>query len=62
MMTEKRLKVTLVKSIIRQKKDIKATAYALGLRKLNFTKEFNDTPQVRGMLFKVKHMIQVEEI
>jgi large subunit ribosomal protein L30 len=61
-MTEKKLKVTLVKSRIRQKKDIKATVEALGLRKINFTKEFNDTPQVRGMLFKVKHMIRVEEI
>lgn len=61
-MTEKKLKVTLVKSTIRQKKDIKSTAYALGLRKMNFTKELNDTPQVRGMLFKVKHLIRVEEI
>jgi len=61
-MTEKRLKVTLVRSVIRQKKKTKATALALGLRKLNITKEFNDTPQVRGMLFIVKHMIRVEEI
>ncbi len=61
-MTEKKLRVTLVKSMIRQKKDIKATTLALGLRKINFTKEFSDTPQVRGMLFKVKHMIRVEEI
>jgi large subunit ribosomal protein L30 len=61
-MTEKKLKVTLVRSVIRQKKNTKATALALGLRKLNITKEFNDTPQVRGMLFIVKHMIRVEEI
>ncbi|HAQ61147.1 TPA: 50S ribosomal protein L30 [Candidatus Delongbacteria bacterium] len=61
-MTEKKLKVTLVKSVIRQKKKTKATALALGLRKLNITKEFNDTPQVRGMLFIVKHMVRVEEI
>jgi large subunit ribosomal protein L30 len=61
-MTEKKLKVTLVKSVIRQKKNTKATALALGLRKLNITKEFNDTPQVRGMLFIVKHMVRVEEI
>jgi len=61
-MTEKRLKVTLVRSVIRQKKKTKATALALGLRKINITKEFNDTPQVRGMLFIVKHMIRVEEI
>ncbi|HQO09981.1 MAG TPA: 50S ribosomal protein L30 [Clostridiales bacterium] len=61
-MTEKKLRVTLTKSIIRQKKNTKATAFALGLRKLNVTKEFNDTPQVRGMLFIVKHMVRVEEI
>jgi len=61
-MTEKKLKVTLVRSVIRQKKKTKATALALGLRKLNITKEFNDTPQVRGMLFIVKHMVRVEEI
>ncbi len=61
-MTEKKLKVTLVRSVIRQKKKTKATALALGLRKLNITKEFNDTPQVRGMLFVVKHMVRVEEI
>jgi large subunit ribosomal protein L30 len=61
-MAEKKLKVTLVKSIIRQKKNIKANAYALGLRKMNHTKEFSDTPQVRGMLFVVKHMVRVEEI
>lgn len=61
-MADKKLKVTLVKSLIRQKKDIRETALALGLRKIDITKEFNDTPQVRGMLFKVKHMIQVEEI
>lgn len=61
-MTEKKLKVTLVRSVIRQKKNTKATALALGLRKLNIIKEFNDTPQVRGMLFIVKHMIRVEEI
>lgn len=61
-MSEKKLKVTLVKSPIGQNKSIKATVDSLGLRKMNFTKEFNDTPQVRGMLFKVKHMVRVEEI
>lgn len=61
-MSEKKLRVTLVKSPIGQTKNIKATVDSLGLRKMNFTKEFNDTPQVRGMLFKVKHMVRVEEI
>ncbi len=61
-MTGKKIRVTLVKSPIRQKKDIKTTADALGLRKMNYTKEFTDSPQVRGMLFKVKHMVRIEEI
>lgn len=61
-MSEKELKVTLVKSIIRQKKDIKATVDSLGLRKLNFTKIVKESPQVRGMLFKVKHLVKVEEL
>ena len=61
-MTGKKIRVTLVKSPIRQKNDIKTTADALGLRKINFTKEFEDSPQVRGMLFKVKHMVRIEEI
>lgn len=61
-MSEKELKVTLVKSKIGQKKDIVATTEALGLRKLNFTKTMKDNPQVRGMLFKVKHLVKVEEL
>jgi len=61
-MSDKKLRVKLVKSIIGEKFDIKATVDALGLRKLNFTKEFVDNPQVRGMLFKVKHLVKVEEL
>lgn len=61
-MSEKKLRVTLVKSIIGAKEDQKRTVDALGLRKLNFTKEIVDNPQVRGMIFKVKHLVKVEEI
>jgi len=61
-MSDKRVKATLVKSLIGQKKGIKRTVEALGLRKLNYSKEFKDTPEIRGMLFKVKHMVRVEEI
>jgi large subunit ribosomal protein L30 len=34
---------------------------ALGFRKLNQTVEHNDTPQIRGMVFKVRHLVKVEE-
>jgi len=61
-MSDKMVKATLVKSLIGQKKGTKRTIEALGLRKLNFSKEFRDTPEVRGMFFKVKHMVRIEEI
>ncbi|MCX8007258.1 MAG: 50S ribosomal protein L30 [Coriobacteriia bacterium] len=55
------LKITLVKSIIGAPQDQKATVRALGLRKLNQTVEQADTPAIRGMVFKVKHLVKVEE-
>lgn len=61
-MTEKKIKIKLVKSLIGQKEDQKKTVAALGLKKLNYLKEVTDTPQIRGMLFKVKHLVSVEEI
>lgn len=35
---------------------------ALGLGKINRVKEHNDTPQIRGMIFKVKHLLQVSPV
>ena len=61
-MSAKKLKVTLVKSRIGAKPNVFKTIEALGLRKMNFTKEFIDNASVRGMLFKVKHLVKVEEI
>lgn len=61
-MSEKKLKVTLLRSVIGQKPTIRKTIEALGLRKINFSKEVRDIPQMRGMLFVVKHMVKVEEI
>lgn len=57
-----KLKVTLVKSINKAKEDQIATVKALGLRKIRSTVEQNDTPQIRGMIKKVSHLISVEEI
>ncbi len=55
------LKVTLVKSTIGCKKDQIATVEALGLRKLHSSVEKPDNPQIRGMIFKVSHLVAVEE-
>lgn len=59
--SEKKLKITQVKSAIGCPKDQKATVRALGLKRLNDTVTHADTPAVRGMVFKVKHLVQVEE-
>jgi large subunit ribosomal protein L30 len=57
----KTLKVTWVRSSIGYKQDQKDTIKSLGLRHLNQTVEHPDSPQVRGQIFKVKHLIKVEE-
>lgn len=56
----KTIKVTLTKSTIGCKKDQIATIQALGLRKLHQTVEKPDNAQIRGMLFKVQHLVSVE--
>ncbi|HSJ29062.1 MAG TPA: 50S ribosomal protein L30 [Acidimicrobiia bacterium] len=59
-MAEK-LKVTLKKSLIGEKPKTRATVRAIGLRRINHTVEHDDTPDVRGMLHAVRHLIEVEE-
>ncbi|MRS12665.1 MAG: 50S ribosomal protein L30 [Actinobacteria bacterium] len=61
-MAEKTIKITQVKSAIGFPKDQKATVRALGLKRMNDTVEQADTPAVRGMVFKVKHLVRVEEV
>lgn len=56
-----KIKVTKVKSTIKRPADQKRTMEALGLRKMNQSNEFTDTPQIRGMIRKVSHLIKVEE-
>ena len=58
----KKLRVTLVKSAIGYSKDQKRTVVALGLNKLNSSNELPDNGAVRGMIFKIKHLVRVEEI
>ena len=57
-----KLKVKLVKSPIGYAQDQKDTVKALGLRKLNSEIIKVDNPAVRGMIFKVKHLVSVEEV
>ncbi len=59
-MADKKIKVTLVKSIIGTKQDHRATVRGLGLRKLNSTAVLEDTPAVRGMIQKVQYLVKVE--
>ncbi len=59
-MTEKKVKVTLVKSLIGTKQDHRATARGLGLRKLNSTAVLEDTPAVRGMIRKIAYLVRCE--
>jgi len=57
-----KLKVKLVKSIIGRKEDQVSTVKALGLKKLNSEVEHEDTPQIRGMIQKVVHLVEVKEM
>ncbi len=59
-MADKKIKITLVKSIIGTKQDHRATVRGLGLRKLNSSSELVDTPAVRGMINKVQYLVKVE--
>ena len=61
-MAEKTLKITLVRSATTgTKKDQTATARALGLHKIGSSVIQPDNPSIRGMIFKIKHLVAVEE-
>ena len=57
---KKTLKVTQIGSPIGRRKDQRATLVGLGLNKLPRSRELEDTPSVRGMIDKVKHLVRVE--
>jgi large subunit ribosomal protein L30 len=59
--SDKVVRVTLVRSPIGYTKDQRATARALGLRRMHQTVEHKDTPTVRGMIQKIIHLVQVAE-
>jgi large subunit ribosomal protein L30 len=55
------IKVTQTGSPIGRRKDQRATLVGLGLNKLRRSRELEDTPAVRGMIDKVRHLVAVEE-
>ena len=57
----KRIKITLVKSTIGFNRTQDETVTGLGLRRLNHTVELADTPETRGMIHKVRHLVTVQE-
>lgn len=57
----KKIKITLVKSAIARPGKHKVVLVGLGLRKLNHSVLREDTPQIRGMINKVFHLIKVEK-
>ena len=54
------IKITQTGSPIRREKDQRATLIGLGLNKMHKTRELEDSPEVRGMIRKVQHMVTVE--
>ena len=55
------VRVTQTKSVIGRKIDQRQTLIGLGLNKIGRTRELEDTPSVRGMINKVKHLVRVEQ-
>ncbi|HJR92746.1 MAG TPA: 50S ribosomal protein L30 [Acidimicrobiia bacterium] len=60
-MAEKTVKVTLRRSVIGEKPKTRATVESLGLKRIRHTVEHVDSPTLRGMLHKVRHLVDVEE-
>lgn len=56
-----KLKITQIRSAIGRRKDQKETIKALGIKKLHQSVVHEDSPQIRGMIGKVSHLVRVEE-
>ncbi len=59
---EKKLRITLVKSPIGNQQRQKLTVKALGFQHLNESIVHPDNPSIRGMIYKVRHLVRVEEV
>ncbi|OYV40794.1 MAG: 50S ribosomal protein L30 [Acidocella sp. 20-61-6] len=61
-MSEKKIRVTQIGSGNGQKPGQQATLIGLGLNKISKSRELNDTPEIRGMVRKVAHLLKVEDL
>ena len=57
-----KVRIRQIKSASGHTGDQKRTVRALGIRAMNQVVEHDDTPQIRGMVFKVRHLVKVEEV
>ena len=57
-----KVKITLRRSLIRQKPKAKETVRSLGLKKINSSTEREINPMIQGMLNKIEHLVEIEEI
>jgi large subunit ribosomal protein L30 len=62
MAAQKKIKITQIRSVIHTLESHKRTIKALGLGRPNYFVTHNDTPQIRGMVTKVRHLVKVEEV
>ena len=60
-MAEKKIRIRQIKSASGHPRDQMATIQALGIHRLHEIIEHADTPQIRGMIFKVRHLVEVVE-
>ena len=61
-MAEKKLRITQVRSGIGRKEVQKRTLLALGIHRMHGSVVQPDRPEIRGMIFRVRHLVQVEEV
>ncbi|MBK8506925.1 MAG: 50S ribosomal protein L30 [Saprospiraceae bacterium] len=57
-----KVRITQVRSVIDQPKRQKATLEALGLKRISQSREHELTPQIRGMIRKIEHLVRIEEV
>lgn len=60
-MAERTIRVTQIRSPIGRKDDQRRTLIGLGLNRLHRSRELQDTPAIRGMIDKVRHLVRVDE-
>jgi len=56
------IKITQIKGLIGQKEKLKRTVEALGLKRIDHSVIQDDNPVIRGMVFKIKHLVTVEKV